>query len=792
MNHIDSFRDAIAAAGLTPPVEIIGNGVIHRFPSNGRARDTAGWYIFHDDERPAGRFGCKRTEVDVTWSSKSSREFTPEEKATWKQKMQDGAAQREVDRQREAGQAAFSAANLWDQAEEGVHEYLDRKKITCLGARVLGDELLIPVKHSAKELVGLQRIYPDGTKRFIKGTPLTGGYCTIGKPTKTGTIVIVEGYATGASVHLATGWCVVVAFNAGNLSTVANKICKALPTARVIIGADDDAFTAGNPGMSAAAATGLQVFKPTWRSDRGQNPERGQGTDFNDLHMAEGLDAVRACFAETDPQTDQRTDPQTNKQTNKQTNTLQKPGAASEKQSIKLGSDGGGHAPKNASSSGPAASSSEVDAAVHNESARPVILPGGGSDVAVAESLPLVDYHSWLANVNDKGKPLATIENIAEVCRRLGVIVRYNVISKEEEILVPRAAFSLDNKQNASLAWLLSECAKFHMPIDRVPDFITYLGDQNLFNPVAQWVLSKPWDGVDRLSQLVATVRAKNEDTDARVGQMKTVFMTRWMISAIAGAFSPNGVSAHGVLVFQGAQYVGKTKWFKQLVPQHLDLLKDGMLLRPDDRDSVMKCVSNWLVELGEIDATFRKSDVAALKSFLTSDRDVLRRAYARKESMFARRTVFFASVNPKNYLHDETGNRRYWTIECEELDHSHGIDMQQCWAQVHKLWEAGESWFLQPNEMDLLNAHNKDFEVLDPIEELIGSGLNWDDDSFNWSWRTATDVLSSLGRPNSTKSDVTKAGTIIRAMNGGNAKRSGQSRLLLVPGAMRTPYVHL
>lgn len=375
MPHINSFRDAISAAGLTAPVEIIGDGVIHRFSSNGRSRDTAGWYIFHDDERPAGRFGCKRTDVDVTWSSKSSREFTPEEKAAWKQKMQDGAAQREVDRKRESEYAASTAVDLWARAESGDHNYLDSKEIHCVGARVLGDELLIPVKHSAKELVGLQRIYPDGTKRFVKGTPLTGGYCTLGVPTKTGTIVIVEGYATGASVYMATGWCVVVAFNAGNLSAVATKIYKALPTARVIIGADDDAFTDGNPGMSAASATGFPVYSPTWRTDR------GRGTDFNDLHTTEGLAAVRACFAETD--------------------TLQKPGAASEKQPIQPGSDGGGSSPINPGSSGLAVPFSEVDAAVQYESARPVILPGGDSDVKAPIDQELVIF---------TGTPMKTAE----------------------------------------------------------------------------------------------------------------------------------------------------------------------------------------------------------------------------------------------------------------------------------------------------------------------------------------------------------------------------------------------
>ena len=177
-----------------------------------------------------------------------------------------------------------------------------------------------------------------------------------------------------------------------------------------------------------------------------------------------------------------------------------------------------------------------------------------------------------------------------------------------------------------------------------------------------------------------------------------------------------------------------------------------------------------------------QSASVNALKSFLTSDRDVLRRAYARKESAFARRTVFFASVNPKNYLHDETGNRRYWTIECERLDHDHQLDMQQVWAQVHFLWQAGESWFLTPDEMAMLNEHNREFEVIDPIEDLITNGLRWDSPEIEWSWRTATEVLVALGRQNCSKSDVTRAGFIIRRLNGDQCKRSGAARILRVP----------
>jgi putative DNA primase/helicase len=761
MNASKEFMDAIASAGLTPPDTVIGDGKIHRFSSNGKKRDDAGRYIFHDDERPAGWFQCMRSGVESTWSAKSTREFTPEEKRAWRERMDAARAQREADAAAERDACAVTAADMWSRAVPAPHPYAERKLITTDGARVLDGELLVPMRHGPGSLVGLQRIRPDGTKLFLKGTPAGGAYTTIGKPGKHGPVVICEGWATGKSIHMVTGYCVVVAFNAGNLKNVAQKIRAALPDATLIIAADDDAFTHGNPGLAAAneaaLAVGATIAVPLWAGDR------GRGTDFNDLHVSEDLGAVSMCFE--DPQ-----DPKPPRHLESEDN-IAAVNAASDRAAVVQPS--------------PQANNPASGRAVVSPSAAAASLPAGSA--AAAPSLPavqeLVDYHSWLPDVNDKGKPLSTIENVAEICRRLSITIRYNVISKEEEILIPGSSFSIDNRQNASLSWLMSECAKFRMPVDRVPDFVTYLADQNQYNPVANWITSRPWDGQDRLSALVATVHARGERMAASVVELKRALITRWMISAVAAAFRPTGVSAHGVLVFQGDQYIGKTKWFKTLVPADLGVLQDGVILRPEDRDSVKQCVANWLVELGELDATFRKSDIAALKAFLTKDRDVLRRAYARRESEFARRTVFFASVNPKEFLHDPTGNRRYWTIECERLDHDHGIDMQQCWAQVYEqLFVPGESWFLTVDEMSLLNEHNKGFEVVDPIEELIAKGLDWNVDISSWEWRSATDVLMTLGRDTPTQAEATRAAHVIRARNGRNSRKASGTRQLLVP----------
>jgi hypothetical protein len=390
----------------------------------------------------------------------------------------------------------------------------------------------------------------------------------------------------------------------------------------------------------------------------------------------------------------------------------------------------------------------------------------------------VTNYWEPLKHCNDKGKPLAHIENLKQIIDRLGINVRYNVISKDDEILIPGKSFSVDNKDNASLAWIISECSRFGYPTAKVPEFLTFIADQNLYNPVATWIESKAWDGVVRIVDLFETITCvNNQDND-----LKEILIRRWLLSAVAAAFSPTGVAAPGILVIQGEQYLGKTKWFKSLVPEELELLKEGMMLRPDDKDSVEQACSFWMVELGELDSTFRKSDIAALKAFITNKSDVLRRAYARKKSHYARRTVFFGSVNPKQFLNDPTGNRRFWTIEAATIKHTHDIDMQQLWAEVLHYYKEGESYFLTAEEMDLLNAHNEQFTSIDPIAERIDTRLAWDDPESLWEWKTVTDILISVGIDRPTRSDATAAGGYIGKRNGNQRKRSNGLSLVKAP----------
>ena len=294
---IERFRADIAASGLTPPAEIIADGKIYRYSTNGRRSDDSGWYMLHTDGIAAGAFGCWRFGLQSTWCAKSDNAMTDAEREAHRQRVKAMKAQREADLEASQQAASQTAAALWQRANPATaHPYLTVKGIQPHGARIEGDKLLIPMRDTAGKLHSLQTIAPDGNKRFHPSGRVKGCYHAIGgKPG--GVLVIAEGYATGASIHEATGLPVAVSFNAGNMEPVAVALHKAYPALMLVMAADDDHLSPGNPGLTAAkqaalAAGGIVVVPqfPARRPDK--------ATDFNDLAVLAGLSAVRACFFE--------------------------------------------------------------------------------------------------------------------------------------------------------------------------------------------------------------------------------------------------------------------------------------------------------------------------------------------------------------------------------------------------------------------------------------------------------------------------------------------------------------
>ena len=194
------------------------------------------------------------------------------------------AARRKAEAQRAKRhrRAAAEARRLWEAAtpETGGHRYLRDKNIEPHGIFTDGFRLLIPMRDIEGKLWNLQRIDPRGDKRFLRGGRVTGLFHRIGRPVDQ-TLVICEGYATGATLHESSGQAVAVAFNCNNLKPVAKALRSKYPEATLIIAADNDRHTLGNPGLTkaneAALAVGGRVAVPEF--DDGE-----PGTDWNDWH----------------------------------------------------------------------------------------------------------------------------------------------------------------------------------------------------------------------------------------------------------------------------------------------------------------------------------------------------------------------------------------------------------------------------------------------------------------------------------------------------------------------------
>jgi putative DNA primase/helicase len=281
-------------------------------------------------------------------------------------------------------------------------------------------------------------------------------------------------------------------------------------------------------------------------------------------------------------------------------------------------------------------------------------------------------------------------------------------------------------------------------------------------------IKNNQWDGVNRLDKFIQTVQTTNNSVSHRL--IKT-----WMIAAIAAAHSATGFVNQGVLVLQGKQDIGKTRWVKSLDPINCDAVKEGAILDPANKDNVTTLAKHWIVELGELDATFRKADIARLKSFITMQADDVRLPYARRHTRMPRRTAYIATVNDNNFLADDTGNRRWWTITVNSINFNHGLDMIQVWSEVYQLWINGALTYLSDDLKISVNEINESHEKVEPFQELLSSRFDWD--STARQELTATQVLIELGYKAPTLSETQRMGNSLQKTKCSFRKINGTTR---------------
>jgi len=298
--HIEDFRAAMSAAGLKYSGLIFGDGKLHRFKCD-EDHDEASWYVLHasDPKFAAGGFGCWRRQLNEKWHSKNGDTMSSDERRALHEKLKEAEDARKTEQEKRQSEAKLRAGQLLSAATPPVsHPHLERKKVGVHGEIRVGRDglLILPLRDADGLLQSVQLIAPDKRfhgsrdKGFLPGGKVHGCFYAI-CDTDTGPVVICEGYATGASIHQATGWCVICAMFCGNLKPVAQAFRKQFPNRSIIIAADNDRFSKDNPGVTKAKEAAEAVKGFVAIPDFADTDETS--TDFNDLACTSGLSSVR-------------------------------------------------------------------------------------------------------------------------------------------------------------------------------------------------------------------------------------------------------------------------------------------------------------------------------------------------------------------------------------------------------------------------------------------------------------------------------------------------------------------
>lgn len=297
INPEAAFRTHCEANGLLIK-DLIADGEIHRVAHvSSKKGSLDGWYILHVGGKvPVGIAGCwKEPTFESKWVADIGRTMSFTERFEHDKWVSELKAKKDAERlasQAVAAERAEDEVGTYADASDD-HPYLVRKHIGAHGVKIdRAGRLVVPVVNQSGEILSYQTIDSDGNKRFLKGGKIEGGFYELRGNRKI--VFVGEGFATCASIYEATGYTVMVAFDCGNLAKVAKAAKEMFPAAKIVIGADNDQFTEGNPGVTKGRAAAALVFgEIVYPSFGDADMVDNKPTDWNDLHCLQGLDAVK-------------------------------------------------------------------------------------------------------------------------------------------------------------------------------------------------------------------------------------------------------------------------------------------------------------------------------------------------------------------------------------------------------------------------------------------------------------------------------------------------------------------
>lgn len=332
-----------------------------------------------------------------------------------------------------------------------------------------------------------------------------------------------------------------------------------------------------------------------------------------------------------------------------------------------------------------------------------------------------IAWPEQMENKHGEFIPVKTsVENLTHlICTMEKLQPRYNSRLQAIEKL-PGVEFR-DN--DADKLYIKSMSYKLGVSKEFIYSLMSTIAHDNQFDPLKNNIEREKWDGRSRIPELLNTLTFSADVTDED-RKLYEVFMRRWLVGIVNKVYNPG--SENNMLVFVGAQGVGKTRWFRRLAEPYPNGFIEAHI-NPEDKDSHLKLLKYFIWSVSELDTVTYSKDVGALKDFITKSEVRARPAYGRTEQSGSAITSFCASVNSRDFLHDTTGNRRYLVMLVDRANAEHKVDVGQLYAEAKVLMEAGERCWFNAEEIDAVNKYNERFmsrsDILEIFEENVSAG---------------------------------------------------------------------
>lgn len=691
---INQFIQAMREADCAPhkAADVIADGKDHFIQLAGdKKKDRLGYYLtIKPDGFAYGNFRRFDSGLSGKWDSGSSqvKTMSPEEIRAHKKRIKEIEEERDRALSDAHAVAVAKAKDVWGKSVEASpdHPYLVKKGIAPEGIRQAGDLLIIPEFGPDGKINSYQTIDHNGVKKYQYGAKRNGLFCPLAQKSDSRELIILcEGYSTGRSIRMAMpDTPVLCALDAGNLLAVGDYIRNKYPDSYIIVAADGDQWTVGYKyrksvpedykDLSGQAPQWNEWRESGWLENRGYDSakvtaskikgsaidpgfatdDQYKRTDFNDLHLAEGLDAVKNRIL------------------------------LAKAEKVPLGS-------KDIGDSLPIS----VDVQTEGDDffdwkARLICDKNGSLQKGSTMNVNLyMEYHEQLVDIF-----------------RFDQFANQIVVARQPPWQGSQFEVRLMRDTDITEATCHLETVGMMTDMNKVFKIIETVANKRAFHPAREYFNALSWDGEERLkSWLFTYFGANNEPFDylAFIGK-------KWMTAAVKRVFEP-GCKFDHILVIEGSQGTGKSTALLELSTFGRDKQKsyftDSIKISGiQNKDTISTIQGSLIVELAEL-VGFSKKDDAEIKQWITLRKDVCRPAYGRLVQDFPRQFVLAATTNDYEYLKDPTGNRRYWPFKSDSVEiELIKKDREQLWAEAVHLYKSG--LYIGPTHEEMVMAERE------------------------------------------------------------------------------------